>query len=88
MFTCRINKRKAEKVISFGKMPIANGFLNKEQFSKEYFFELAVAFGLDSKMLQLIEQPDPKMMFHENYAFFSSSSKKMAEHFERMANNY
>lgn len=88
MFTCRINKKPATKIISFGRMPIANGFLNKEQFSKEYFFELAVAFGLDSKMLQLIDQPDPKMMFHENYAFFSSTSKKMAEHFELMANNY
>ena len=30
--------------ISFGKMPIANGFLKKDQFRNEYFFELATAF--------------------------------------------
>ncbi len=76
------------KIISFGEMPIANGFLKQQDFEKEYFFELAVAFCQTSKMFQLVEQPDPKMMFHENYAFFSSTSKKMAEHFEKMANNY
>ena len=87
-FCCRISDKPSESVISYGKMPIANGFLNSEEFSKEYFFELAVTFCPKSKMFQLIEQPDPKMMFHENYAFFSSTSNKMAEHFEKMANNY
>lgn len=88
MVLCRVDSKPSKKVISYGKMPIANGFLKQEEFSKEYFFELAVAFCPTSKMLQLIDQPDPKMMFHENYAFFSSTSKKMAEHFERMAHGY
>jgi methylation protein EvaC len=39
-------------------------------------------------MFQLQEQPDPEKMFHENYAFFSSTSKKMAEHFEKMADSF
>lgn len=30
--------------MSFGQMPLANGFLNPEQFDKEYFFELKVSF--------------------------------------------
>lgn len=81
---CHITK----KIHSYGRMPIANGFLTREQFRDEYFFELAIAFDSTSKMLRLIEQPDPKMMFHENYAFFSSTSKKMAEHFEKMAHTY
>lgn len=80
--------KSAFKVHSFGKMPIANGFLNAEEFAREYFFELAIAFDEDLKLLKLVEQPDPKMMFHENYAFFSSTSKKMAEHFEKMASHY
>ncbi len=88
MIKCRINNEPATKIISYGKMPIANGFLQQEVFSKEYFFELAVAFSSKSKMFQLIEQPDPKMMFHENYAFFSSTSTKMAEHFKKMAEHY
>jgi len=88
MAKCRIDKSEVEKIISFGNMPIANGFLNPKDFVKEYFFELAVAFCPTCKMFQLVEQPDPKMMFHDSYAFFSSTSKKMAEHFEVMANHY
>ncbi len=71
--------------MSFGKMPIANGFLSPEQFPGEYFFELQPAFCSKCTMFQLIEQPDPGKMFHENYAFFSSTSKKMAVHFREFA---
>ena len=31
--------------MSFGRMPIANGFLTAEEVSEEYFFELAPAFA-------------------------------------------
>jgi len=36
-------------------------------------------------MVQLTELVAPEMMFHENYAFFSSTSKAMAKHFEEFA---
>jgi methylation protein EvaC len=85
---CRICHQSIKPVISYGDMPIANGFLTKDDFAKEYFFELSLAFCPTCKMVQLVEQPDPQMMFHENYAFFSSTSKKMGEHFEKMAENY
>jgi len=35
----------------------------------------------------LVEQPDREKMFHENYAFFSSTSNYMKEHFKRFANS-
>jgi len=63
-------------------MPIANGFLTPEQFPNEYFFELRVGFCSRCSMVQLVEQPDREMMFNENYAFFSSTSTRMATHFE------
>lgn len=71
--------------MSFGKMPIANGFLTPEQYSEEHFFELATAFCPHCKMVQLTELVDERKMFHENYAFFSSTSVRMAEHFQRFA---
>jgi len=37
-------------------------------------------------MLQLIQQPLPEKMFHDHYAFFSSTSKVMTKHFEDFAN--
>jgi methylation protein EvaC len=71
--------------MSFGKMPIANGFLNENEFSDEFFFEMKTAFCDKCFTFQLVDQPDPKKMFHENYAFFSRQSKKMQEHFKKYA---
>jgi methylation protein EvaC len=72
----------------FGSMPIANGFLTLNQFTNEYFFSLETAFCPSCKLFQLTNQPDPAMMFHENYSFFSSTSTKMAKHFEIMSHIY
>jgi methylation protein EvaC len=72
--------------MSFGQMPIANGFLSPAQFGDEYFFDLEVAFCPGCGMVQLVEQVKPQKMFHENYAFFSSTSYRMAIHFKQLAN--
>lgn len=85
MKKCLICQADIEPFISFGKMPIANGFLAKEQFSSEYFFELKMAFCPICGMAQLTEQPQKEKMFNENYAFFSGTSKRMAEHFKEFA---
>ena len=71
--------------MSFGKMPIANGFLTSDQIQKEYFFELAPAFCSYCGMFQLIEQPEQQKMYHENYAFFSSTSNYMQAHFKQFS---
>ncbi len=85
MAACLICKTAIEPFINFGKMPIANGFLNPEQFAQEYFFELKVAFCPTCKMVQLTEQPDREKMFHDNYAFYSSTSTRMSHHFKAFA---
>jgi methylation protein EvaC len=71
--------------MSFGRMPIANGFLRPDKTQNEYFFELAPAFCEACGMFQLLEQPDPQKMFHEQYAFYSSTSRYMQVHFEAFA---
>lgn len=71
--------------MSFGRMPIANGFLTRDQFANEYFFELKVAFCQQCGMVQLTEQVDREKMFHDEYAFFSSTSSRMATHFKDLA---
>lgn len=87
MSACRSCGAPLHKFMSFGRMPIANGFLTPDQFAEEYFFELAPAFCAACGMFQIIEQPDPRRMFHENYAFFSQTSKAMQAHFEAYAKN-
>jgi methylation protein EvaC len=69
----------------FGRMPIANGFLRPEQIADEFFFDLKVGFCPSCKMVQLTELVDPDKLFHDDYAYFSSISTRMAEHFRQFA---
>lgn len=85
MPACLICRTPYEPFLSFGKMPIANGFLLPEAFNEEYFFELRIGFCPECHMAQLTEQPDREKMFHENYAFHSSTSAHMALHFRTFA---
>ena len=83
---CKITKKKIKPFMSFGKMPIANGFLKKSQFKKEYFFNMEVGFSKEMSLFQLNNHPAPKQMFNKNYPFFTSSSKGMVNHFKSYAN--
>jgi len=82
---CLVCGAAIEPFMSFGKMPIANGFLTPDQFAQEYFFELKVGFCAQCTMVQLTEQVDRERMFHDEYAFFSSTSMRMADHFKEFA---
>jgi len=82
---CRNCGFEIEPFMSFGRMPIANGFLTVDQIASEYFFELAPAFCSRCGTFQLLEQPAQEKMFHENYAFFSSTSRNMQIHFRAFA---
>ena len=83
---CKITGKKIDPFMSFGKMPIANGFLNKDKFNDEFFFEMEVGFSEDLSLFQLNDHPKPKMMFNKNYPFFTGSSQQMKLHFKNYAN--
>jgi methylation protein EvaC len=68
-------------------MPIANGFATKKELKNEYFFPMKVGFCETCSMVQLLEQPDREKMFHDSYAFFSSTSNYMINHFKKFANS-
>jgi len=82
---CRICDHEIAPFMSFGQMPIANGFLLPEQYDDEYFFELKPAFCEQCYSFQIEDQPDPELMFHDQYAFFSRTSKFMQHHFSEYA---
>ena len=82
---CKITKKKIEPFMSFGKMPIANGFLNKEDFKNEFFFDLSVGFSEDLSLFQLKDHPLPEQMFNNKYPFFTGSSEYMKKHFAKYA---
>ncbi len=82
---CKVTNKKIKPFMSFGKMPIANGFLNKMDFKKEYFYNLEIGFSKDVSLFQLNHHPKPKQMFNKNYPFFTGSSKGMIAHFKNYA---
>ena len=55
-----------------------------KRFLNEYFYDLKVGYSETSCLLQLVEQPEPEKMFHEEYAFFRTS-KLMTKHFSEWA---
>ncbi len=81
---CRSCFSETVPVVDFGRMPIANNFL-KDPALDTYRFNLAVEFCETCSLLQLSEQPDPELMFHDHYAFFTGLSTFMAKHFKEMA---
>lgn len=81
---CRVCNESIREFMTYGKMPIANGFL-KEKVEDEYHFEMSPAFCSSCFSLQLVEQPDAEQMFHDEYAFFSRQSKFMQIHFKGYA---
>ena len=78
---CKVTNKEIKPFMTFGKMPIANGFLKKKDFNKEFFFEMEVGFSKSISLFQLNDHPRPKIMFNKNYPFFTGSSKGMVKHF-------
>jgi methylation protein EvaC len=82
---CLICHHPYQPFLDFGRQPLGNGFLTPAQFAGEYFFRMQAAWCSQCGMVQLVEQPDPKMMFHDSYAFYSSTSAHMIQHFSAFA---
>ena len=82
---CKITNKLLSPFMSFGKMPIANGFIDKKNISKEFFFNMEVGFNEDIFLFQLNEHPKPEEMFNKDYPFFTGSSEYMKSHFSNYA---
>ena len=48
---CKVTDKKIKMFMTFGKMPIANGFLKSSEFTKEFFFEMEVGFNEETTNL-------------------------------------
>ena len=85
MYECRICSARIEPFMSFGRMPIGNNFVTPEDYADEYFYELKPAHCGECGTFQIVEIPEPSLMFHDHYAYFASTSAFMVEHFRDMA---
>ncbi len=82
---CRACGTLLEPFMSFGKMPLANGFLTPDEFKTELYYDLAPAVCPQCSLFQLMEQPLPDRMFHSQYPYYTSNSLRMQKHFEVFA---
>lgn len=83
MHSCRFCSASTVRVVDFGPMPIANNFVLSPDLDP-YRFQLTAAFCEECSLFQLEKQPEPSMMFHSEYPFFTGLSSAMAEHFRKM----
>jgi len=82
---CKLTDKEIKPFMSFGKMPLANGFLDKDEIKSEYFFEMEVGFSENLSLFQLNEHPKPEKMFNKTYPFYTGSSELMKIHFKKYA---
>ena len=82
---CKISNEKINPFMTFGKMPLANGFLEKKNFNSEFTYEMEVGFSEKLSLFQLNETPTPEQMFGKKYPFYTGSSEYMKSHFNKFA---
>ena len=79
---CRsCGNKDLKPIISFGKTPLADALLKKEQLDKpELLVPLNLVFCPNCSLVQIIETVDPKILFCREYPYFSSTSKTYIAH--------
>ena len=63
-------------------MPLANGFLSKKKFKKEFFYNLQVGFNEKNCLFQVGNNPKSSKIFNNKYPFFTNKSEFMVKHFK------
>ena len=74
-----------KEFLDLGKQPIANKFLNEDEITDEFFFDLKVVFDDETKLVSLKEFVKPELMFNDEYKYSTSLSVPMVKHFENTA---
>ena len=62
---------------------MANGFLSKKDFHKEFFYDLEVGFNQKNYLFQVNDHPRSPHIFNNNYPFYTNKSKYMTKHFKK-----
>jgi len=77
-----VNKRE---FLDLGKQPIANRFLNQDEFEDEFFYDLKVGFDAETCLITHMNYIDAPMMFNDEYSYRGSMSATMRNHFSNFS---
>ena len=80
--SCRAcGERRIDCFLNLGMMPLADRMLTKEQLLKpEPRYPLEMAFCSKCGLVQILETVDPKVLFCDNYPYYSSFSPALLRH--------
>lgn len=67
------------KILDFGNVPLAGGFLKEEDFKDEKFYPLDLSFCMDCYLVQVTNVVPADVLF-KNYFYFSSSIGTLVDH--------
>lgn len=80
--TCRFCEGESlVKILDFGNIPLAGGFLKEENFSDEKYYPFSLNLCRDCFLVQISNVVPAEVLFKENYFFFSSQIGSLVEHF-------
>src|SRR3989344_1423446 len=85
---CRIcGSNDLFKFLDLGSHPLSDAFISKDQLENETepYFPLSVHVCNACNLIQLMDVVDPRLLFSEEYALFSSASPALVTHFKKYA---
>ena len=71
--------------LDLGRQPIANRFLNQDEFKDEFFYDLKVGFDTETCLVTHMNYVDAPMMFNDEYSYRGSMSATMRNHFSNFS---
>ncbi|MBY0539770.1 class I SAM-dependent methyltransferase [Patescibacteria group bacterium] len=84
--TCRVCKgNDLTLILSLGEHPPVDNFTDAERIKDEKRYPLDVYFCNTCSLVQLLDVVAEDELFHGNYAYFSSASKPLVDHFRSYA---
>jgi SAM-dependent methyltransferase len=83
--TCRIcGSNNLMVFLDYGNVPLAGGFLTKEQLEEEKLYPLDIAVCLDCSLVQVLNVIPPETLFTD-YRYLSSVTQTLSQHFREYA---
>ena len=83
---CRVCKgTNLVRFLSLGEHPPVDNFTDREHLDAEKRYPLDVYFCGQCNLVQLLDVVTQEELFHQNYAYFSSASAPLMEHFKSYA---
>lgn len=86
--TCRVcNGSDLTRILSLGEHPPVDNFITKDNLDAEKRYPLDVYFCSTCSLVQLLDVVAEDELFHGDYAYFSSASAPLVEHFRSYADD-